>query len=364
MKILIMLIFSFLASCTNHHYIVEQPAPQISIDTFAIPNTTIRALHVVSDQQLWFAGSNGKYGYTLDGGKTWKIDSLEFQGKKPDFRSIALAKSGEVFLVSVAKPAALFKASIANLKWCVVYEDTAKDAFFDMVKFKDNNNGILLGDPKNGCFHVAQTKDGGEVWNKLECNILPKSMDKEAPFAASNSNMEYLGTNIWFGTGGNSGSRIYHSKNAGLSWTVYATPMVKGGAMTGTYSIDFYDQKRGVIAGGNWDSVKEITANLALTSDGGKTWELQDTGLPYISCVQFVPNSNAQELILLSGRGRPGPSKLFYIYKDNGFRFEYPNTNYLNIQFANDSLAWLSGRNKIGKMHIQTYPFKRYKGYN
>ena len=343
-------------SCTNHKNLVEQYAPKINIDSFSIPNTTIRALHVVSEKQVWFAGSNGKWGYTIDGGKTWEVDSVIYQGKSPDFRSIELTKNGKAFLVSVTSPAIVFKASVTKLKWEVVYEDTSKGAFFDMVKFENNSNGILLGDPKANCFHIAKTTDGGETWNKINCADLPPSLDAEAPFAASNSNVDYIQNNIWIGTGGKTGSRVYRSTDAGISWSSFPTPIVKGGTMTGIYTIDFYDEQRGVIAGGNWDSVTKITSNFALTNDSGKTWSLQSNRLPYISCAKFLPNKKGMELILLSGRGKPGPSNIYYIYNDNNFQFNYPNSNYLSIEFANDSVAWLSGKNKIGKMRIEHYP--------
>jgi photosystem II stability/assembly factor-like uncharacterized protein len=256
----------------------------------------------------------------------------------------------------VTEPAAVFKASIQNLDWKIVYVDTSIGAFFDMVKFENNSKGVMLGDPKKGCFHLAITNDGGNTWQKIDCDSIPKAMEKEAPFAASNSNIEYKGSSIWFATGGSTGSRIYNSKNNGKSWDVSSTAIVKGGTMTGLYSLDFYNEIYGVAVGGNWDSVTETTANFALTKDGGKSWEIQDTGLPYISCVQYVPNSHAQELLLLSGRGRQGQSLMYYIYLDNGFWFKFPNSNYLSIQFASDSIAWLSGRNKIARMSLKTFP--------
>lgn len=338
--------------CGNTNSVRNQPIPQISIDSFNIPNTTIRAMHVVSESEVWFAGSNGKWGYTKNGGITWQVDSIEYQGNKLEFRSIAMTKAGDLFLVSVAEPALILKSSVQNLNWRVVYQDTNQGAFLDMIQFQNDRNGILLGDPKNGCFQLATTQDGGETWTKITCNHIPMALSNEAPFAASNSNLDYIQEYIWFATGGKTGSRIYSSKDAGIHWNVVNTPIVKGGTMTGIYSLDFYNQQIGIVAGGNWDSIAERTSNIALTKDSGKTWQLKSLGLPYISCVQFIPNLKAEAALLLSGRGRPGESHIYYYDLVLDTAYSFSNTNYLSLQFANDHVAWISGRNKIGRLHI------------
>ena len=93
----------------------------------------------------------------------------------------------------------------------------------------------------------------------------PKQWKKKRLLLQGNSNIEYKGSSIWFATGGSTGSRIYNSKNNGKSWDVSSTAIVKGGTMTGLYSLDFYNEIYGVAVGGNWDSVTETTANFALT---------------------------------------------------------------------------------------------------
>ena len=47
------------------------------IDTFAMPSS-IRAIEVFNNKTVWYAGSRGDYGYTENGGASWKIDSLKF----------------------------------------------------------------------------------------------------------------------------------------------------------------------------------------------------------------------------------------------------------------------------------------------
>lgn len=345
------LLITFFSRCSNHNRI-EKFKPEIVIDTFTIVNTTIRALKTVNDSQVWFAGSNGKWGYTLDGGKNWTIDSIIYEGIKPDFRSIDITENGNIYLVSVAEPAAIFMANTSTLNWQIVYIDTSDNAFFDMVVMKDNQHGILLGDPQLGCFHIATTIDNGVTWQKIECDNIPISLANEAPFAASNSNMLYLNQKVWFATGGIDGSRIYHSSNSGKNWKVANTPIVAGKAMTGIYSLDFYNDQLGIIAGGNWDSILEPTNNIAVSQNGGLSWQLKNHKLPYISCAKFIPGSNGKVALLLSARARPSTSKLFYYDIEKDTCISFNNPGFLSLTFASSQIAWLGGKNKIGRLTI------------
>ena len=114
-------------------------------------------------------------------------------------------------------------------------------------------------------------------------------------------------------------------------------------------SIDFFDENNGIVAGGNYAKPSENKANIATTTDGGKTWKLVANGKNpgYISCIQYVPNTQGKEMMAvgISGisfsidGGNPGK-----IISDEQFH---------NIQFVNNNIAWLSGAQKIGKLSIQ-----------
>jgi photosystem II stability/assembly factor-like uncharacterized protein len=49
--------------------------------------------------------------------------------------------------------------------------------------------------------------------------------------------------------------------------------MIKGTPGSGIFSIAMYNDKKGVIVGGNYEKPDESTSNLALTRDGGRTWK-------------------------------------------------------------------------------------------
>jgi len=308
---------------------------------------SIRALEVIGDDELWFAGSNGKVGYTQDGGASWRIDSISMDGNPLEFRSIAI--TGEaVFLFSIGSPAYLLKSMDEGKTWLTVYEENHPDAFYDCMKFWDDAHGIAMGDPTDGCLSIILTEDGGNTWHKLDCFNLPSSPEGEAAFAASNTNISLVGDHAWIASGGKR-ARVFHSPDRGKSWEVKDTPIQQGGKMTGIFSMDFYDERQGIIVGGNWENQEDNTGNKAITIDGGKTWQLltDGQGPGYRSCVQYIPNTQGKGIIAV---GIPGIS----ISKDGGQSWEdIEQTYFYTIRFTSSGkVAWLAGKNKIARMEF------------
>src|SRR5207247_7672595 len=57
-------------------------------------------------------------------------------------------------------------------------------------------------------------------------------------------------------------------------WTVANTPILSGEPSQGIFSIAFWNQKNGVIVGGDYKEPKAPGKNAAFTTDAGKTWTL------------------------------------------------------------------------------------------
>ena len=203
-----------------------------------------------------------------------------------------------------------------------------------------------MGDPTDGCLSIILTKDGGDTWSKIPCEKLPSAVAGEAAFAASNSNIALVENHVWIVSGGKK-ARVFHSPNKGETWEVFDTPIIQGGKMTGIFTIDFYDEKKGIIFGGDWENQAQNTQNKAITVDGGQTWELIADGQHpgYRSSVQYVPNSKGKAIFAV---GIPGIS----YSADEGKHWTSLNTDsfYTMRICANGKTAWLAGRNKIGKM--------------
>lgn len=316
--------------------------------------TSIRAIAVINDSTVWFAGSNGNYGYTENYGRHWYIDSVVMKELKPDFRSMSVTNDRTIFLLNAGSPARLLKSADHAVTWKTVYANKSTDIFFDSIKFWDEKNGIAVGDPIKECFTIIITHDGGETWQQVACEKLPKAVEGEACFAASNTCIDVFENNIWIATGG-SQSRVLYSADNGNSWSASETPVMRGGAITGIFSIDFYDEKHGMIVGGNYDQKEINQGTKAVSSNGGKSWKLVADGHApgFSSCVQYQPNSSAQNLLIAA---HPG----IFFSNDSGKHWQEvkdesgnsAEENYNTIQFSpSGKIAWCGGANgKIARV--------------
>jgi photosystem II stability/assembly factor-like uncharacterized protein len=94
-----------------------------------------------------------------------------------------------------------------------VFNDNDPTAFYDALKFTDNNFGLAFSDPSaNQRLNISQTRNGGSKWIHCnDCKDFPYLEKGEAAFAASNTNIASFGNVIWIATGGMK-SRIYQNE--------------------------------------------------------------------------------------------------------------------------------------------------------
>jgi photosystem II stability/assembly factor-like uncharacterized protein len=124
---------------------------------------------------------------------------------------------------------------------------------------------------------------------------------------------------------------------------------VQGLETTGMYSIDFYDELNGFAIGGDYTTPDGNAANKIRTSDGGKTWHLvaQNQNPGYRSCVQYVPNRDGKELVVLGFNGIDYSNDAGNTWKhlsDEGF---------YTLRFLNDSIAYAAGKGRISKLFFK-----------
>lgn len=343
MRILLVSIVSIcLISClggSSHNF------THLIIEPVFSDSLSIRAIAPLDSTRVWFAANKGKVG--LIDGNTPKLATIKYNDSLLHFRSIA-ATSNLVFVLSIANPGVLYKigydgSSATHIE--AVYVEEGNDVFYDAMKFWNDREGIAMGDPMDGCLSVIITKDGGNTWRKLDCELLPKVDKGEAAFAASNTNIAIYKDHAWIVTGGLR-ARVFHSSDKGDHWEVFNTPIIQGKAMTGIYSVDFYNESIGVIFGGDWEEKGFNEGNKAITMDGGKTWDLISNGKDpgYRSSVKFVPGSKGNDIVAV---GSPGIS----YSKDQGQSWiKLSDEGFYALEFVNDSIAFASGMNKISRL--------------
>lgn len=317
----------------------------VAIERVFTDSLSIRAIAPVDESSVWFAANKGLVG--LIDGKTPKLANIRYQDSVLHFRAIASTKEA-VFVLSIANPGVLYKIEVSGKEASnieEVYVEEGENVFYDAISFFNDKEGIAMGDPTADCLSIIITRDGGNNWEKLSCEILPKVTKGEAAFAASNSNISIYKDHVWIASGGKK-ARVFHSPDKGETWEVFETPIVQGKAMTGIYSIAFFDDKTGVVFGGDWENKDFNEGNKAITRDGGKSWDLLSNGKGpgYRSSVKFVPGSNGLGIVAV---GSPGIS----YSKDQGENWiELSDEGFYAIEFVNDSLAFAAGRNKISKL--------------
>jgi subtilisin family serine protease/photosystem II stability/assembly factor-like uncharacterized protein len=171
--------------------------------------------------------------------------------------------------------------------------------FVNSIYFFDDNEGIFLGDPKNGKWGIGRTTDGGVTWVPITNIGLPNT--NETGFVSSSFRS---GDYLWFGT---NGGRVFYSTDRGISWNFTRIP----NAVIVSY-LAFRDDLMGLAV---YTESSDINAErfLATTTDGGKTWMTRQynfTQNGYIPIHLFAPQNSRLIYVLCAGGEIFGTSDL------------------------------------------------------
>ncbi len=342
---LILLVLAVFTSCKTVVYDVKSKNnnafKSVIIDTLFQDKISIRAV-LIDANKVWFAADKGRFGFFN------LINNQKFESKiikdslNLEFRSNAKTKK-HIFILTVGNPALLYQISKDGKETKLVYQENHEKVFYDSMQFWNDREGIAMGDPIANCLNIIITRDGGNSWSKIPSNKLPKVIDGEAAFAASNTNIVLKGNNTWIVSGGKK-SRVFYSPDKGNSWSVNDTPIVQGKSMTGIFTADFYDAQNGFVSGGDYEVRNLNFSNKAITTDGGKTWSLiaENQGFGYASCVQYVPKSNGRGLVTVGASG-------MYCSFDSGASWKQlsGDSSLHTIRFINENTAVAAGQNKM-----------------
>ncbi len=254
---------------------------------------SLRGLSALNARIVWASGTGGTYLSSTDGGQTWTAGKVP-DAASLDFRDIQAVSPTTVYLLSsgTGDKARIYKTTDGGHNWNLLFTNPDAKGFFDALAFWDAGHGVVVGDPVDGHFVILTTSDGGRTWQRRKT---PDAMAEEGAFAASGTCLITRGKNdVWLGTGGPHGARIFHSADRGTSWTVVTTPIRKDSASTGIFSLAFSDARHGVAVGGDYRHDQSAEHNIAVTSDGGRTWT-EPAGHPsgFRSAVAYLPEKKA-----------------------------------------------------------------------
>jgi hypothetical protein len=207
-------------------------------------------------------------------------------------------------------------------------------AFTNIVTFVTPSVGITMGDPVGGEFEIWRTTNSGSTWSKIPGTSIPNPVSGE--YGLVNIYTKYGPNDIWFGTNKN---RVYHSSDAGLTWSVSPTMTSSIGAALGVNDIAFTDANNG-LAAVYFGPSGTGTLTLWSTSNGGATWSM----IPSVD-----PNFGKNDMCAIPGTtwyasagAGTGNQVISYSF-DNGQTWNSwggANIQYLAIDFVDNINGW------------------------
>lgn len=258
-----------------------------------------RGLSAVSRDTAWLAGSKGTVLRTTDGGKGWRNVSPPGAAGL-EFRDVEAfdARRAVVLAIGESEDSRVYRTDDGGATWTESFRNTDPKAFYDCVSFFDHRHGLAMSDPVDGKFRILSTGDGGRTWRVLPAAGMPAALDGEAGFAASGQCLVTAGRrDVWLATGGGARTRVLHSADRGLNWTVTDTPVPAGDPARGVFALAFRDREHGLAVGGDYRAGQPSARAAARTTDGGRTWRTAGSPPPaYRSGVAWLPHSRATAL--------------------------------------------------------------------
>jgi len=251
--------------------IVAVGIPRWTVQTSGV-TVRLRGVSAVSERVAWASGAGSTVLRTTDGGAAWQ--KIAVTSDALDFRDIDAVDAQTAYVLAIGNgPASrIYKTTDAGKTWTMQFRNEDPKAFLDAMSFWDANNGIVFGDSVDGQLYIMTTRDGGRVWSRVPTAKLPPALENEGAFAASGTNIAVFGkSHAWIGTGAAAKARVLRTSDGGRTWQAANTPLAAGPS-SGIFSIAFRDANHGVIAGGDYRKEQEAVDNLAVTNDGGVTW--------------------------------------------------------------------------------------------
>jgi photosystem II stability/assembly factor-like uncharacterized protein len=318
--------------------LIAQQWEKQSVNTDA----SFRSISVVNDKIVWAGGTKGTVIKTIDSGKNWQVITVP-GAETLDFRDIYAVNDKVAYLMSAGEAekgqARIYKTSDGGKTFQLQYETRQAGVFFDAIDFWDAETGIVFSDPVNGKFFILTTSDGGKNWNQIAPENMPSVHENEAAFAASGTCLVTQGKqNVFIGTGGMGGGRVFYSNDRGKTWQLSSTPF-KTGISAGIFGLLFIDEKNGLAVGGDYQNSSETS--LCLSNDGGKTWRLLEN--KDFKLLESAVTTKQKKIIAV-GQGS-------FISEDAGQTWKKIDESIYHASGCKGKIVWAAGaKGNVGKL--------------
>lgn len=295
--------------------------------------SSLRGISVLSEEVAWLSGAKGSILMTMDGGNNWaKIPAPDRDSL--DFRSVHAFSEMEAIIVSAGFPARVYKTLNAGKSWGLMYENMDSAAFMNSIAFKNEKEGIIMGDQLNGRHLILKTADGGNSWERLDSVNVPKPLKVENAFAASGSCITISESGKYVIGFGGEQTRIFKSDD-GNQWNAISTPMYHGSPSSGIYSIASSGEGQIMAVGGDY-TLADSSHYPIISVDNGESW-IETKG--QVSGYRSVIAYSQKEKVWLTG-GTNGMD-LSYDHGDTWSNISDANVN--TLRFAPNSSKAYAG---------------------
>jgi photosystem II stability/assembly factor-like uncharacterized protein len=129
---------------------------------------------------------------------------------------------------------------------------------------------------------------------------------------------------------------VFHSTDAGQTWSVAKTPIRNDGATAGIFSLAFAGP-HGIAVGGDYAKPSETTATIAHTSDAGKTWIAGTPLNGFRSAIEYL---SSRKMWIATGTSGSDVST------DDGKTWkQFDTASYNATSFVSNGSGWAVGPN-------------------
>lgn len=296
-----------LFSCQNNG---EIDSPEFNLELVKWESSTkanLRGLYLVNDTIAWASGAGGTFLKTIDG-QTWISDTITGYTHL-DFRDVHGFDANNALLMAAGEEGRILRTEDGGITWTEVYTRLDSGIFLDGMDFF-GMTGYCYGDPIDGKFVVIRSKDHGRTWTEISPEDLPSALPGEAGFAASGTGIVVNENGVWFGTGGDSVSRIFGLRYEQYEWSTNEMS-IRSGEGCGIFSLTNTEPNDLLAVGGCYMDSTNSASNIGslyfteYEIDGNKDIVISAdfvTDKPprgYRSCIAF---SDFSKLLVTCGR--------------------------------------------------------------
>ncbi len=248
-----------------------------------------------SDRVVWASGNQGTCVRTTDGGATWRRSARRWRWRSTSATSRPSTATGPSSWRSA--PARRRGSSRRRQRGTALvecYRNRDPKGFLDAIAFWDHDHGLALGDPVDGRFVILATDDAGRIWTSSPTpGPCPPPCPARGPSPRAGP--------AWSSAPGTSlvrhrrRGRRRASSARSTAGGAGPSPRPRSGPPSrraGSSAWPLAATTWALAVGGDYKSIADPAANLAITSDGGGPWTAgPDSGRPggFRSAVSFLP---------------------------------------------------------------------------